>query len=207
MPVATFPIGPLHTNSYLLHGNSKAVAIDVGGDPDDMIRYLSKNNLQLDAICITHLHFDHLYGVAALAKATQAQVYAPKDDAPLAKTDACTGGIWGLPKVEPFTSADLDAGEKVFADLLCVVLKTPGHSPGSLSFYFPTEHLVFPGDALFYLSIGRTDLPFGNTEQLLHSIRTQLFTLPEDTRVCPGHGPETGIRQEKMNNPYCGDFA
>ena len=87
------------------------------------------------------------------------------------------------------------------------VLETPGHTPGSVSLYFPEEKTVFTGDALFYRSVGRTDFPGGDQQTLLQSIRSVLFSLPEETVVCPGHGPETSIGGERSGNPYCGDFA
>ena len=207
MPLADFPLGPLQTNSYVLHQNKKACVIDVGGDPTPILEYLSTHELELAAICLTHLHFDHLYGVAGLHHATKAKVYAPKGDAPIAQTEASQGGIWGFPLVEPFESVDVPMGDTQFADLPCRVLLTPGHTPGSVSYYFPSEGLLFSGDALFYRSVGRTDFPMGNTEQLLTAIKTQLFTLPAATRVLPGHGPETSIGDEKANNPICGDFS
>ena len=207
MPVATFPIGPLGTNSYILSKDKHALAIDVGGDPQDILFYLQSQDARLEAICITHLHFDHIYGVARLAKTTGAKVYAPDGDAVLADTEASRGGIWGMPLVEPFSSEKLPIGETQFAEMPCTVLETPGHTPGSVSLYFPTEGIVFTGDALFYHSVGRTDFPLGDSDTLFSSIRAKLFSLPETTRVYPGHGPETSIREEKQNNPFCGEFA
>ena len=207
MPVATFPIGPLETNSYVLSNGSKALAIDVGGEPNPILRYLNEHGLTLVDIVLTHLHFDHLYGVAELAKVSRAPVHTPRRDSVIAKSEAATGGIWSFPKVPPFTGEDIDEGECVLAGLPCRILHTPGHTPGSLSYYFPSEHLVFTGDALFYRSVGRTDFPGGSAETLLASIREKLFTLPEETRVLPGHGPETSIGDERRNNPFCGDFS
>ncbi|MBQ7608196.1 MAG: MBL fold metallo-hydrolase [Desulfovibrionaceae bacterium] len=207
MPVATFPIGPLGTNSYVLSKDKLALVIDVGGAPSDIITYLSSEHMQLAAICITHLHFDHIYGVAELALKTSAPVYVPDGDSVIAKTEASRGGIWGLPRVEEFSSEKLPIGDTTLAGMACTILETPGHTPGSVSFYFPESNLVFTGDALFYHSVGRTDFPLGDSDTLLTSIRTKLFTLPDSTRVYPGHGPETSIREEKQNNPFCGEFA
>lgn len=207
MPLACFPLGPLQTNSYLLHNDTQALAIDVGGDPQPMIDYLNQYNLTLEAICLTHLHFDHTYGVAELKKATKCQVYASKGDDPIKDTEASQGGIWGFPLVESFVNEDLPLGEKILAGFNCKVLSTPGHTPGGVSLYFKEQGLVFVGDALFYRSIGRTDFPLGNFEQLITAIKTQLFTLPQETRVLPGHGPETTIQDEKLHNPICGDFV
>lgn len=206
MSVATFPLGPLDTNSYVIDFNKHAVVIDVGGDPAAIIKYLEQNGLALDAICITHRHFDHLYGVAALAQATGAPVYVPEKDEELAQTESGKGGIWGMPPVPPFNAEFLPSGKTVIAGMECLVLETPGHTPGGVSLYFPAQNCVFTGDALFYRSLGRTDFPGGNHQQLLTSIHKQLFTLPPETVVYPGHGPSTNIGDERRENPFCGEF-
>lgn len=206
MPVATFPLGPLQTNSYLIHNAGQAVAVDVGGEPAPMLEYLTEHKLALAAICLTHRHFDHLYGVAELAGATKAVVYAPTGDDSLAETESGKGGIWGFPPVPPFDSLPMPTGSASFGGMECRVLETPGHTPGGVSLYFPAEKLVFTGDALFYRSMGRTDFPGGDQATLLRSIKDVLFTLPEDTTVYPGHGPPTSIGDERKNNPFCGEF-
>ena len=203
MPVATFPLGPLQTNSYLIHNAGQAVAVDVGGEPAPMLEYLTEHKLALAAICLTHRHFDHLYGVAG---ATKAVVYAPTGDDSLAETESGKGGIWGFPPVPPFDSLPMPTGSASFGGMECRVLETPGHTPGGVSLYFPAEKLVFTGDALFYRSMGRTDFPGGDQATLLRSIKDVLFTLPEDTTVYPGHGPATSIGDERKNNPFCGEF-
>ena len=207
MPVATFPLGPLQTNSYLIHNAERAVAVDVGGEPAPMLEYLTEHKLALSAICLTHRHFDHLYGVAELAGATKAVVYAPTGDDSLAETESGRGGIWGFPTVPPFDSLPMPTGQADFGGMECRVLETPGHTPGGVSLYFPAEKLVFTGDALFYRSMGRTDFPGGDQATLLHSIADVLFKLPDDTTVYPGHGPATSIGDERRNNPFCGEFG
>lgn len=204
MAVKVFAIGPLSTNSYIISHQKNAVAIDVGGDPEPILTYLGTDNLHLDDICITHLHFDHLYGVAELAAATGAEVLVPSGDAPLANTESANGGLWGMPPVRPFNAQPLPAGETVFAGMKCQILETPGHTPGGVSFYFPDQKCVFTGDALFYRSLGRTDFPYGDHPTLLRSIRKTLFSLPDDVVVYPGHGPATTIGEEKRENPFCG---
>ena len=207
MPVATFPLGPLQTNSYLIHNAERAVAVDVSGEPAPMLEYLTEHKLALSAICLTHRHFDHLYGVAELAGATKAVVYAPTGDDSLAETESGRGGIWGFPPVPPFDSLPMPTGQADFGGMECRVLETPGHTPGGVSLYFPAEKLVFTGDALFYRSMGRTDFPGGDQATLLHSIADVLFKLPDDTTVYPGHGPATSIGDERRNNPFCGEFG
>lgn len=207
MPIERFPLGPLGTNSYIISKDRNAVAIDVGGEPQDMLAYLHERNLVLAAICLTHMHFDHLYGVADLASATGAPVYAPEGDNALMETESGRGGIWGLPKVPEFGSMPLKTGKTELGGMECIVLETPGHTPGGVSFYFPQENAVFTGDALFYRSIGRTDFPMGDHQQLLSSVKQKLLTLPANVVVYPGHGPETTIGAEKKENPFVGDFA
>lgn len=207
MPIATFPIGPLSTNSYIINKGADAVAIDVGGDPASMLEYLLQHKLMLNAICLTHLHFDHVFGVADLAAASGAPVYAPTGEDDIKDTEMAKGGIWGLPVVKPYTAKPLVPGKVSFGTLECDVLETPGHTPGSVSLYFPKENAVFAGDALFCRSIGRTDFPGGNHQQLLTSIHEKLLKLPDDVEVYPGHGPTTTIGNEKKHNPFCGEFA
>lgn len=207
MSVAVFPLGPLATNSYLIDNGQNAIAIDVGGDPTPILDYLAQNNLKLAAICLTHLHFDHLYGVAELSDKTKAPVFIPGGDDQIADTESAKGGIWGMPPVPPFSSTVLAPGKNSLGGMDFIALETPGHTPGSLSFYFPEQACVFTGDALFYRSLGRTDFPGGHHGLLLKSIHEQLFTLPENTTVYPGHGPATTIGSERKENPFCGEFA
>lgn len=207
MSVATFSIGPLGTNSYVIYEKQEACVIDVGGDPAPINKFLQDNSLKLTAICITHRHFDHLYGVADLASATGAPVFVPEKDEVLAAHEASTGGIWGMPPVPPFKANLLSAGTHKFAGMECQVLETPGHTPGGVSYYFPAQNCVFTGDALFYRSLGRTDFPMGNHAQLLESIQSVLFKLPPATIVYPGHGPATSIGDEALHNPFCGQMV
>lgn len=207
MPIATFPIGPLSTNSYIINSTSESIAIDAGGDPAPILEYLLAHRLMLSAICITHMHFDHLYGVADLVSATGAPVYVPEGDRPIMDTESSRGGIWGMPLVKPFETKFLPLGKTILGDMECIVMQTPGHTPGGVSIYFPKFNAVFTGDALFYRSLGRTDFPLGNHQQLLASIHEKLFALPDNTEVYPGHGPTTTIGAEKRENPFCGEFA
>lgn len=208
MSVFVFPLGPLSTNSHLLaSSDGKAVAIDVGGDPEPMLAHIREHGLVLTDILLTHLHFDHTYGVAALAKATGATVRIPPHDRCLLQDESGRGGMWGFPLVPEYDGQDLEKGDHVFAGMRCTVLDTPGHTPGGVSLHFPDEGCVFSGDALFRRSIGRTDFPGGDHELLLRSLRMLLESLPGDLTVYPGHGPTTTIGEEKLSNPFCGDFA
>lgn len=202
MEVRTFNLGPLETNCHVLSSGTRALAVDPGGDPDEVLAYLADQGLALETILITHLHFDHLYGVAALSRATAAPVLASPLDRPLLDNSLGRGGLMGFASVEPFTFTDLAPGQASFIGLACTVLATPGHSQGSLSYYFPAAKAVFCGDLLFFRSIGRTDFPGGSLDTLIESVRTQIFTLPPDTAVHSGHGLDTTVHAEMLHNPY-----
>ena len=134
---------------------------------------------------------------------THATVYTPEKDKVIASTVLGQGGSSGFPAVPKFESVSIEPGNKTeFAGLECKVLSVPGHTPGSVAYYFKKEKCVFVGDTLFLESIGRTDFPFSSHEQLVTSIRSELFSLPDDTIVYPGHGPETSIGYEKEHNAF-----
>ncbi|CAK7029205.1 MAG: putative protein [Desulfovibrio sp.] len=204
MRIHTFPLGPLETNCYLLVEGNKAVAVDPGGDPAMVVQYLATHTLTLEAILVTHLHFDHILGVAALAKETGAIVYANERDDFMIRSDLGSGGGFGMPKTEPFTNENLDESEITLMGVPCKVFATPGHSPGSLSYYFPSASAIFGGDVLFYRSVGRSDLPGGDGNTLRETIRQKFFTLPPETVVYPGHGPSTTVNAEMRGNPFIG---
>lgn len=201
--VHSFPLGPLQTNCFLLSNSSEAVAVDPGGEPGSVVSFLTKNTLKLTHILNTHFHFDHILGNKALKEATGAPILAsPKDDFLLQAQVGGGGGMMGFPKVEPFEYEPLEPGETTFLGERCLVLPTPGHTPGGLSFYFPDSGQVFSGDLIFHRSVGRTDFPGGSTETLLKSVREQIFTLPDTTVIYNGHGPETTVHDEKLFNPF-----
>lgn len=206
MSVVTFTLGPLSVNCYVISEEQSAIVVDPGGEATEIISYLKENNLKLEAIILTHLHFDHLYGVAQIKEATNAEVLVPQKDIELLNSEAGQGGIWGLPKVEPFEYSILGEHEQIFGSIMCKVIPTPGHSAGGVSIFLPQENAVLTGDTLFYNSIGRTDLPGGNLEQLLKSIEKNLFILPPETVVYPGHGEKSTIGYEYNNNVHCGMF-
>ncbi|MEW5775092.1 MAG: MBL fold metallo-hydrolase [Thermodesulfobacteriota bacterium] len=202
MDVTAFALGPLQTNGYLLEHAGRALFIDPGGDPAPVLAALAKRKPVLEAVVLTHLHFDHTYGVAALAKATGAPVLASPADAYLRDSWLGRGGEMGVPLVPDYAFAPLEPGDAGFLGLACRVLATPGHSPGSLTLYFPDAGAAFVGDLVFARSIGRTDFPGGDTDTLLASVRERIFTLPGDTKLYPGHGPATTVAAESAHNPF-----
>ncbi len=205
--IQIFPLGPLETNSYLIYNHTEALAVDVGGDPAPILDFLQKNKLKLSAILLTHLHFDHTYGVQRLAQSTGAKVFASKKDEYMLQSELGLGGKWGLPAVEQYSFEDLQEGNQTYLGTTCQVLATPGHTPGGLSFYFPEASIVIVGDTLFHRSVGRTDFPRGDLETLMLSIHKKLFTLPAATTVYAGHGEPTNIGEEKLGNPFTGEFT
>jgi len=181
--------------------------VDVGGDPAPMLKALARHQAALTHILLTHLHFDHVYGVAALHQATGAPVLASPADRPVYESELGQGGFMGLPKVRPFTFQDVLPGEMELLGQPCRVLATPGHTPGCVCYHFPLAKALFCGDLLFYRSVGRTDFPGGSSSALTQSVREKVFPLPDDTVVYPGHGPETSVGDEKLHNPFFSDFA
>lgn len=200
--IFTFALGPLQTNCYLVLNRDQALVVDPGGPPDPVVRHAGALGVHIRNILNTHLHFDHLYGNQALSLTTGAPILVPEKDVPLLASGIGSGNYMGMPGVERFDYETLQEGRRTFIGLDCRILPTPGHSPGSLSFYFPELNAVFVGDVLFAGSIGRTDFFGGDMETLLDAVRSQLFALPPDTVVYPGHGPATTIAEEQSDNPY-----
>jgi glyoxylase-like metal-dependent hydrolase (beta-lactamase superfamily II) len=206
MDIATFPLGALQTNCYVLINGAEAVAVDPGGDPTPVLQHLEAKGATLTAILNTHLHFDHTGGNKALSEATGAPILANGADGSLLDTWLGKGGDMGLPSIDLYEWKDLGPGETAFAGAPCSVFHTPGHSPGSLTFYFPDAGAAFVGDLIFYRSIGRTDFPGGDLDVLKRSVKEHIFTLPPATRLLSGHGPETSVADEQNHNPFVGGF-
>lgn len=203
MNVHTIPLGMFQTNCYLLvdEATKQAVIIDPGQDPDALLRAIE--GLNVIGIWITHAHLDHIAGLAEVKAATGAEILIHEIEKDWL-TDPDLNGSSRYPEyIDPVTgpAADrtLQAGDILhLGDTRFEVRFLPGHSPGHV--VFVTDGMVFAGDTLFNNSIGRTDLPGGDTALLIQGIREQLYTLPPDTIVYPGHGPETTIHHERQHN-------
>jgi len=206
MEIKTFALGPLQTNCYVLAGDTEAVAVDPGGDPAAVVNYLKENGLTLTHILNTHLHFDHTYGNKALADATGAPIICGKDDTYLLDSWLGKGGDMGLPLVDAYECQEIAPGDAAYAGFSCKTFLTPGHSLGSLTYYFPEAKAAFVGDLIFYRSIGRTDFEGGDLEVLKSSVKDHIFTLPADTLLLSGHGPETTAGDEMNHNPFFSGF-
>jgi glyoxylase-like metal-dependent hydrolase (beta-lactamase superfamily II) len=202
----TFPVGPLQANCTILGDEEthEAVVVDPGEDAGKIFQLLGKLGLTLKQILATHAHLDHIGGAFQLKKLSGAPVYLNENDLPLLATIGDQARWLGMR--EPETSSpdgNLTEGQIVGLEHFpAKVLLTPGHTQGSISLYLESAQLVIAGDTLFAGSIGRTDLPGGDFDQIIHSIQTQLFVLPDETRVITGHGPATSIGRERSSNPY-----
>lgn len=206
MNVRGFPVGPLQANCYVLDDGRRAVVVDPGGEPDEIQGFLGRHGLDLVEIWLTHAHFDHVGGLSPLLAAQPAPipVRMHPDEQPImagAVQHAATFGI-EIPEPPGETVALRDDEQLDFAGTTVHVLHTPGHAPGHVAFWIPSEETVLAGDALFRGSVGRTDLPYADHGTLIASIRRRLLTLPDATMVLPGHGPFTQIAQEAATNPF-----
>lgn len=210
MEVKTFSLGPLGTNCYVLSKNNEALVIDPGGEAHIINNYLKEQSLNLQAILLTHAHFDHIGAVDELRTQYQVEVYMPEfekhwlAEPELNRSLLFLGPNQGIKTAPP--EKLLSEGHKKIGNFEFEIIHTPGHSPGSISFIFPNNNLIISGDVLFHHGIGRTDLPDGSLEELAHSILTKLYKLPDDYTVYPGHGASTTIGTEKKSNPYTNQF-
>lgn len=198
----------MQTNCYVIESDGNALVVDPGDEPERIVRFIKDLKVAPTQIIATHTHFDHVLGVEAVRKATKIPFLIHRDDLPMLESmQSRVRQFMGFevpppPKVDGYVK---DGELLRLGDETIRVLHTPGHSPGSIS--LSGDGYVLTGDALFNQSIGRTDLPGGDLNTLLLSIREQLFKLGDDTIVYPGHGPETTIGDEKMANPFVGRAA
>lgn len=198
MKISTYTGGMVQTNGYLVETTEGNFLVDA---PAGITSWLDEKGIRVDALYLTHQHYDHVEDVAALrGKGVKVYAWAPysKD-----LTLESYGSSWGLPEVADFQVDELivEGDGKMFGTAVKVG-HVPGHSADSLTFHVPAEGLVFAGDALFAGSVGRCDLPGGDFELLLSGIRRELLTLPEETKVLSGHGGATTVGREKVSNGY-----
>ena len=201
-----FPVGPLQCNCSVIGDEvaREAIVVYPGDNIDRVMLALHKHQLTLKQIVITHGHIDHVGGAMKLKQATGAPIYMnSSDEMQLQFLDQMAAWI-GIESPGPVTvDANLDDDNTVMVgNIRARSIHTPGHTEGSSCIYFPTEKKLIAGDTLFAGSIGRTDLPGGDSRKIIRSLHERVLTLPEDTIVIPGHGPATTIGEERQSNPF-----
>lgn len=205
LQIAHYMVGPVQTNCYFAINKEtkEALVIDPGEEAARLMQQIREQGLTVAAILLTHGHFDHAGAAEELSTLCKVPVYAheaEKETLESEKLNAC----WMIGRKETYR-ADLfvkDEQELDLAGFHIRVLFTPGHTKGGCCYYFPYENVVFSGDTLFQMSVGRTDLEGGSMSQIVRSIQEKLMPLPEQTVVYPGHGEATTIETERMYNPY-----
>jgi hydroxyacylglutathione hydrolase len=206
-----FTVGPVAENCFLFRrdGSGRALIVDPGEEAPKLLNAIDQLGVELDGILLTHTHFDHVGAVAPVAQATGAEVWVPEIEKPVL-ADIMSFVPWA--GFGPYESYDaehtLKGGETLeLAGFEIDVLFTPGHSPGHVTFAIPDEAALFSGDVLFQGSVGRTDLPGGDWETLLESIRTLVDSFPPETTVFPGHMGITTLGAERASNPFLAELA
>ena len=211
MEVRMLTVGQVAENCFVFRrdDSDRALVVDPGEEPERILGAIKEMGVGVDAILLTHTHFDHIGAVAPVAKATGAPVYCPELEVPVL-ADIMAYIPW--PGFGPYESYDADetisGGEKLeLAGMEIDVLHTPGHSPGHVTFSIPDEKALFSGDVLFQGSVGRVDLPGGDGPTLLESLRLLVDGYPEDTTVYPGHMGITTLGAERATNPFLAELA
>lgn len=211
MDVRMLTVGQVAENCFIARaeGSGRAIVIDPGEEAERILATVEEMGVTVEAILLTHCHFDHTGAVSPVARATGAPVYCPEIEVPLL-ADIMAFVPW--PGFGPYEGYDADeivsGGETLeIAGLEIEVIFTPGHSPGHVSYSIPAEEAVFSGDVLFQGSVGRTDLPGGDWDTLLASIRTLVDELPPQTTVYPGHMGITTLSAERASNPFLAELA
>ncbi len=208
LDVRAFTVGPVQENTYILRADrdaARAVIVDPGDEPDRLLAAVSDLGVEIEAILLTHCHFDHIGAVAPMARATGAPVYCPEIERPLL-TDIMR---WVPPGFGPFESHEpehtVGGGERLsFAGVDFDVIFTPGHSPGHVTYAVPGA--LLSGDVLFQGSVGRVDLPGGDWATLERSIEDLLRRYPEETVIYPGHMGVTTLGRERATNPFLSEL-
>ncbi len=207
--IKQFTFNPVQENTYVLYNEeNKALIIDPGcyfsNEENELKSFIEDNKLTPVQLLNTHCHLDHVFGNKFVATQYGLELYIHPEEEKMLKRAPESGQMWGL-TFENYEGAlhFLNEGDTIqLGNDVLEILLTPGHSPGSICFYNAAQKFIIGGDVLFYESIGRTDLPYGDHETLLTSIREKLFTLPDDVKVYNGHGRATTIGHEKKNNPF-----
>jgi glyoxylase-like metal-dependent hydrolase (beta-lactamase superfamily II) len=200
------PVGPLQCNCSILGDEQtrEAMVIDPGDQIEDILEVLGQEKLKLKQIVVTHAHIDHVGGAMKLKAATGAPILMNQNDYALLKMlDMQAAWVGMRPPGAVEVDEAVEEGRVLrIGNVSANVVDTPGHTEGSICLYFPAEKKLIAGDTLFAGSIGRTDLPGGSFDKIIRSLHTHVLTLPDDTLVVPGHGPQTTIGDERLTNPF-----
>ncbi len=212
LEIVPFVLGPVQTNAYLIADpeSGEAAVIDPAWDGEVILAAARSRGWRIAHLWYTHAHFDHIGGAAAIADAS--------NPLPLVALHPADHALWRMQGGAALFGFNIDPGPEPTIDLVegqilrlgaveLEVRHTPGHTPGHTILYAPTLSVCFCGDLIFRGSVGRTDLPGGNAEQLLESIRSKVFSMPDETRLLSGHGAETTVGEEKRSNPFVGQEA
>jgi hydroxyacylglutathione hydrolase len=202
----TFPVGSLQCNCTILGDETshEAIVVDPGDDIPRILALLAKHSLTVRQILITHAHIDHIAGAERLKEITGAPILYNQNDLPLVAMMDIQAS-WLNVKTPDVAPPDADLADGLAIRIHGIdgeILHTPGHTQGSVCLYIPAANLLLAGDTLFANSVGRTDLPGGDTAMLLRSIHNRLLTLPDQTTVIAGHGAATSIGRERASNPF-----
>lgn len=203
--IESLTVGPIQTNVYVVGcpQTGEGAIIDAGGDPEGLLGLAEEHDLEISKILQTHAHIDHVAAVPEIKEATAAPIYLHPDDMMLWQAAPQQGQMFGIPVERlPAPDEELFDGQTIaVGQLSAEVIFLPGHSPGSVGFYFAAQSVILSGDVLFAGSMGRVDLPGSDRNQMRASLE-RLSGLPDNTRVLSGHGPATSIGREKQLNPF-----
>jgi glyoxylase-like metal-dependent hydrolase (beta-lactamase superfamily II) len=207
MQIGIIPVTAFQQNCSIIHCDktNKGAVVDPGGDLDQVLRYIEQEGIEIEKILLTHAHIDHAGATKQLAEKLKVPVIGPqREDEFLIQSLPVQGMMFGLGHADSFVPNQwLEQGDQVtVGEQRFEVRHCPGHTPGHVVFYSPEHKFVIVGDVLFDGSIGRTDLPRGDHETLLRSIKEQLLSLPDDTTFLPGHGPTSTIGVQRRTNPF-----
>lgn len=207
--IKSFVFSPFSENTYVLYDDTlEAVIIDPGclsqAEKLELKDFIVENKLLVKALLLTHAHLDHVFGAAFVKRTFNVNIYLHDLDLPILADVENRCKTWGIPGYEPVEAdKSLNEGEIfTFGNTELEVIHVPGHAPGHVAFICRSSNFIIGGDCLFHRSVGRTDFPFCSHEQLIHSIQTKFFTLPDDYIVYAGHMQPTTIGAEKKHNPF-----
>jgi hydroxyacylglutathione hydrolase len=205
--IRAFPGGPFQQNGYLVQcrATGRAAVVDPGATAPDIARVILEEGLEVDAVWLTHAHLDHVEGLPAIREVSTAPIFLHPADRFLYDRAGEQAAAFGyrLQGELPEPDRDIEPGSPLaVGDARLEVRFTPGHAPGHVILYHPGDGVALVGDVIFQRSIGRSDLPGGDFQQLMESIRREVLTLPDETRLLTGHGPETTVGEERLGNPF-----